>query len=109
MIPRQSPMMPGGPMLSNASMMGGSPMTMLTGNPAAAAGMFGDPAQQAAQVQAQAAQAALMWQMQMASPHQNPATMMPPWGNPMMPPPSSPVLNVRVEGLKFEYQLTEDD
>merc|ERR1719183_2322172 len=34
---------------------------------------------------------------------------MPPWGNPMMPPPSNPVLNVRVEGLKFEYQLTEDD
>merc|ERR1719440_256890 len=26
-------MMPGGPMLSNASMMGGAPMNMMTGNP----------------------------------------------------------------------------
>merc|ERR1719331_1547902 len=32
---------------------------------------------------------------------------MPPWPNPMAM--SSPILNVRVEGLKFEYQLTEDD
>merc|ERR1740117_2140299 len=38
---------------------------------------------------------------------------MPPWagmggmpGMPMMP---SPMLTVRVEGLKFEYQLTDDD
>jgi len=52
--------------------------------------------------------AAMMWQMQMASP--NPAAMMggmmPPW------PPAMPMvnmLNVRVDGLKFEYQLTEDD
>merc|ERR1719387_830719 len=51
----------------------------------------------------------MMWQMQMASP-QNPGMMMPPWPNPMnMMPPSSATLNVRVEGLKFEYQLTEDD
>merc|ERR1719379_298441 len=33
MMPSQSQTMPGGPMLSNASMMGGSPMTMMTGNP----------------------------------------------------------------------------
>merc|ERR1719498_1401129 len=33
MMPSQSQMMPGGPMLSNASMMGGSPMTMMTGDP----------------------------------------------------------------------------
>jgi len=61
--------------------------------------------------------AALMWQMQqmqqMAGGAQNP--MMPgmppmPWGGmPGMPPPVSPVLHVRVDGLKFEYQLTEDD
>merc|ERR1719207_230680 len=40
----------------------------------------------------------------MASPNQS-QMMMPPW------PPNitSPMLNVRVEGLKFEYQLTEDD
>merc|ERR1740127_380782 len=43
--------------------------------------------------------------MQMAGP-QNPA-MMPGWPPPM--PIASPVLNVRVDGLKFEYQLTEDD
>merc|ERR1719199_1786046 len=50
----------------------------------------------------------MMWQMQsMASPHQNPGMMMPPWPNPMAM--SSPILNVRVEGLKFEYQPTEDD
>merc|ERR1719453_325521 len=36
---------------------------------------------------------------------------MPPWPpNPMVPmTPPNPILNVRVEGLKFEYQLTEDD
>mmetsp|Transcript_57691 Transcript_57691/g.185391 ORF Transcript_57691/g.185391 Transcript_57691/m.185391 type:complete len:374 (-) Transcript_57691:651-1772(-) len=50
--------------------------------------------------------AAMMWQMQMASP--NPAMMMPPWGPPSMPM-AAPVLNVRVDGLTFEYQLTEDD
>jgi len=50
--------------------------------------------------------AAMMWQMQMASP--NPAMMMPPWGPPSMPM-ASPMLNVRVDGLTFEYQLTEDD
>lgn len=49
--------------------------------------------------------AAMMWQMQIASP--NPAMMMPPWGPTM--PMASPVLNVRVDGLTFEYQLTEDD
>jgi len=58
-----------------------------------------------------------MQQMQqMAGGGQNP--MMPgmppmPWGGmpgmPGMPPPVSPVLHVRVDGLKFEYQLTEDD
>merc|ERR1719476_227958 len=46
----------------------------------------------------------MMWQMQMAAP--NPAMMMPPW----VPPPTvAPMLNVRVDGLTFEYQLTEDD
>jgi len=65
-----------------------------------------DPATQAAQAAAQGNLAAMMWQMQMASSPQNPAMMMPPW-NPM--PMASPILNVRVEGLKFEYQLTEDD
>lgn len=49
--------------------------------------------------------AAMMWQMQMASP--NPAMMMPPW--PPSMPMAAPVLNVHVEGLTFEYQLTEDD
>merc|ERR1719203_1876870 len=49
----------------------------------------------------------MMWQMQMASPHPNPAMMMPPW--PPSVPMASPILNVRVDGLKFEYQLTEDD
>merc|ERR1719382_1987102 len=36
--------------------------------------------------------------------------MMPPWA-PQMPgmPMVSPMLNVGVDGLKFEYQLTEDD
>mmetsp|Transcript_151307 Transcript_151307/g.275312 ORF Transcript_151307/g.275312 Transcript_151307/m.275312 type:complete len:384 (-) Transcript_151307:225-1376(-) len=52
--------------------------------------------------------AAMMWQMQMASPHQNPAMMMPPPAM-MMPPWQAPILNVRVEGLTFEYQLTDDD
>merc|ERR1719210_956691 len=33
--------------------------------------------------------------------------MMPPWGPSMPMPP--PILNVRVDGLTFEYQLTEDD
>jgi hypothetical protein len=46
-------------------------------------------------------------QMQMAS-LTNPAMMMPPWP-PTMPPMMAPMLNVRVDGLKFEYQLTEDD
>lgn len=67
-----------------------------------------DPA--AAQAAAQGNLAAMMWQMQMAgaAAPQNPAMMMPPWPpNPMVM--TSPVLNVRVEGLKFEYQLTEDD
>jgi len=50
--------------------------------------------------------AAMMWQMQMASP--NPAMMMPPWGPPSMPM-AAPMLNVQVDGLTFEYQLTEDD
>lgn len=57
--------------------------------------------------QAQAA-AAMYWQMQMAAPYQNPAMMLP-QGNPAMMLPPTPSLNVRVEGLKFEYQLTEDD
>merc|ERR1719245_2806801 len=43
--------------------------------------------------------------MQLASP--NPAMMMPPWGPAV--PPVLPTLNVRVDGLRFEYQLTEDD
>merc|ERR1740115_438042 len=35
---------------------------------------------------------------------------MPSWPNPMMQAMApSPILNVRVEGLKFEYQLTDDD
>lgn len=53
--------------------------------------------------------AAMMWQMQMAAP--NPAAMMggmlPSW--PPAMPMVQPTLNVRVDGLKFEYQLTEDD
>jgi len=37
----------------------------------------------------------------------NPAAMMmPPWGPPAMPM-ATPMLNVRVDGLTFEYQLTE--
>merc|ERR1719321_572826 len=40
--------------------------------------------------------------------------MTPPWGAPMMPPPVPganivPPLSVRVDGLMFEYQLTDDD
>lgn len=72
-----------------------------------------DPAQASANL------AAMMWQMT----QQNPAMMnnmmglAPPWGAPpgapMMPPmpgiDTPPPLNVRVDGLKFEYQLTEDD
>ncbi|CAK0839670.1 unnamed protein product [Prorocentrum cordatum] len=56
--------------------------------------------------------AALMWQMQMAGGlagggAQNP--MMPPMPWPPVMPPLSPLLHVRVDGLTFEYQLTEDD
>jgi len=50
--------------------------------------------------------AAMMWQMQMGSPGQG-QMMMPPW--PPAMPQASPMLHVRVEGLKFEYQLTDDD
>lgn len=54
--------------------------------------------------------AAMMWQMQLAN-QQNgmmmPPMMPPQWPNPIANP--SPILNVRVEGLKFEYQLTDDD
>lgn len=57
--------------------------------------------------------AAMMWQMQANAMQPNPGMMMPPWALPggLPPPPmmSSPPLKVRVEGLKFEYQLTEDD
>jgi len=80
----------------------------------AAMGGFADPAQAAQQNLA-----AMMWQMQMAGGMpggmpggQNPAMMMPPWPSPIVNPMAamtSPILNVRVEGLKFEYQLTEDD
>jgi len=60
-----------------------------------------------AQAQAQNAQlAAMMWSMQMQGQHPNPGMMMPPW--PPMPA-TNPELKVRVEGLKFDYQLTEDD
>mmetsp|Transcript_21369 Transcript_21369/g.34174 ORF Transcript_21369/g.34174 Transcript_21369/m.34174 type:complete len:378 (-) Transcript_21369:77-1210(-) len=48
--------------------------------------------------------AAMMWQMQMGS--HNPM-MMPPW--PPAMPMVSPLLTVKVDGLKFDYQLTEDD
>jgi len=82
---------------------------------------FGDPSQ----ANAQSNLAAMMWQMQMGAQMGappmggmggNPAMMgmpgmpgmPPPWANPMAAM-SSPILNVRVEGLKFEYQLTEDD
>jgi hypothetical protein len=61
------------------------------------------------QAQIQSNLAAMMWQMQMGSPNQgqmmNP--MMPPW--PPAVPQASTSLHVRVEGLKFDYQLTEDD
>merc|ERR1719277_1917767 len=51
----------------------------------------------------------IQWQMQqMAGGLQNPMMPPMPWP-PAMPPPMSPVLHVRVDGLKFEYQLTEDD
>lgn len=63
------------------------------------------PSTMNSQAQQQSNLAAMMWQMQMAAP--NPAMMMPPWGPSM--PPVSPLLNVRVDGLRFEYQLTEDD
>lgn len=53
--------------------------------------------------------AAMMWQMQMGVP--NPAAMMggmmPLW--PPAMPMVKPMLNVHVDGLRFEYQLTEDD
>lgn len=63
--------------------------------------------------QAQSNLAAMMWHAQLsqmaANPHHpGPAMMMPPWPAPSMPM-VSPMLNVRVDGLKFEYQLTEDD
>jgi len=72
---------------------------------------MGDPA-------AQSNMAALMWQMQqmqqMAGGAHNPMMPgmpgmpgMPPW--PPAMPPVSPLLHVRVDGLRFEYQLTEDD
>lgn len=55
--------------------------------------------------------AAMMWQMGMATP--NPAMfggMIPPFNPAMhMPGMGSTQLMVRVDGLKFEYQLTEDD
>lgn len=53
--------------------------------------------------------AAMMWQMSMTSPMPPVPGMpsMPMWPNP--PPMVSPWLTVRVDGLKFEYQLTEDD
>jgi len=59
--------------------------------------------------------AAFMWMQQMAAANPQAAMsgmmgggMMPPWppAMPMVPP---PMLNVHVDGLKFEYQLTEDD
>jgi len=65
---------------------------------------MGDPATQSNMA------AALMWQMQMAGGAQNPMMPPMPWAPPMPPmPPMSPVLHVRVDGLRFEYQLTEDD
>lgn len=59
------------------------------------------------QAQQQNNLAAMMWQMSMAQPHPNPGMMMPPWAPPI--PMLMPTLNVRVDGLTFEYQLTEDD
>lgn len=85
------------------------PMQAMGLGGAGAGGNVGDAA--SAQAAAQGNLAAMMWQMQMANP-QNPGMMMPPWPpNPMVPmaPPTPVILNVRVEGLKFEYQLTEDD
>jgi len=67
--------------------------------------MMTDPAAQQSNL------AMMMMHMQMATP--NPAAMMaaggmmPPW--PSVMPMMQPMLNVRVDGLKFEYQLTEDD
>jgi len=67
------------------------------------------PAGQPPMVQdSQSQLAAMMWQMQMAAP-QNPAMMMPPWFAGGTPMPMLPLLLVRVEGVKFDYQLTEDD
>lgn len=67
--------------------------------------LISDPAAQ------QANMAAIMWQMQMGAP--NPMMgmggMMPPWGAPPPAPALPSVLNVKVEGINFEYQLTEDD
>mmetsp|Transcript_111203 Transcript_111203/g.208466 ORF Transcript_111203/g.208466 Transcript_111203/m.208466 type:complete len:385 (+) Transcript_111203:112-1266(+) len=51
--------------------------------------------------------AAMMWQMQMASQQPAQPLMMPPW--PPAMPMGSPQLKVKVEGLTFEYQLTDDD
>mmetsp|Transcript_81480 Transcript_81480/g.230887 ORF Transcript_81480/g.230887 Transcript_81480/m.230887 type:complete len:378 (+) Transcript_81480:246-1379(+) len=69
--------------------------------------MSGFPA--ATPEQQQSSLAAMMWQMQMmGSPHGNPAMMVPPWAAPSMPV-VPPTLDVRVDGLTFEYQLTEDD
>merc|ERR1719327_2119039 len=50
----------------------------------------------------------MMWQMQMAGGAQaaNPM-MVPPW--PPLGPCAASLLHVRVDGLRFEYQLTEDD
>merc|ERR1719229_322510 len=61
---------------------------------------MGDPAQQSNL-------AAMMWQMQMAGGQPNPLMPAMPW--PPAMPPMSPLLHVRVDGLRFEYQLTEDD
>lgn len=63
----------------------------------------------ASPAQAQNNLAAMMWQMQMAPPHPGGAMLMPPWPPAMPAAMMSPMLNVRVDGLKFEYQLTEDD
>eukprot|EP00434_Breviolum_minutum_P028870 symbB.v1.2.025534.t1/scaffold2483.1/size114807/8 len=58
--------------------------------------------------------AAMMWQYQSAMAMGSPMPPVPgmpnvpmPWASP--PPVVSPWLTVRVDGLKFEYQLTEDD
>eukprot|EP00929_Paragymnodinium_shiwhaense_P108155 TRINITY_DN74479_c0_g1_i1.p1 TRINITY_DN74479_c0_g1~~TRINITY_DN74479_c0_g1_i1.p1 ORF type:complete len:392 (-),score=134.34 TRINITY_DN74479_c0_g1_i1:309-1484(-) len=71
------------------------------------------PGPPSAQQQQQNQMAALMWQMQMAQqPGMMPGMPMLPGGWPgaaPTPPMMSPILHVRVEGLKFEYQLTDDD